>query len=44
VSNLAWLIVAFAVVAVAIGGYVISVFVRIHKLEDRLRILQDRTH
>jgi CcmD family protein len=44
VSNTAWLVVAFAVVAVAIGGYVVSLVARTKTLENRLRSLKDRAH
>ena len=43
-SNTAWLIVAFVVVALAIGGYVLSVVTRTKRLEDRLRTLQNEAH
>lgn len=43
-SNTAWLVVAFAVVFLAIGGYIASVTMRTKKLEDRLRTLRDRPH
>lgn len=43
-SNTAWLIVAFAVVAGAIGGYVVSVVARTKTLENRLRSLKERAH
>jgi CcmD family protein len=44
VSNTAWLVVAFAIVALAVGGYVLSVVGRTKKLEDHLRTLRDRAH
>jgi CcmD family protein len=43
-SNLAWLIVGLVIVAVAIGGYVVSLLARTKTLEKRLESLQDQSH
>jgi CcmD family protein len=41
VSDLAWLFIAFMLVWVAIGGYLVSLGVRQRKLERRLEALRD---
>ena len=43
-SNTAWLVVAMAIVAVAIGGYVFSVIARTKALEKRLQQLREGGH
>jgi CcmD family protein len=43
VSDIAWLFVAFAVVWVAIGGYLLTIGSRQRRLEARLRDLDARS-